>query len=254
MILAVDIGNTNVVVGCFQGEQILFEEWLSTASKMTTLEYTLTFKTILELNQVDPSSIEGGIISSVVPSVTQIVKDAFTRLTGHEPLIVGPGIKTGLKIRLDNPAQLGSDSVAEAIAAIRCYPAPMILVDMGTATTISVIDHQEAFRGGMIYPGMLVALDSLVKKASQLPKISLDPPKKVVGTNTIDCMKSGIIYSTAASIDGVADRIEEALGETCTLIATGEYAKLVVPYCRRKITLDEQLLLKGLMMIYEKNR
>ena len=254
MILAVDIGNSNIVIGCFEGETILFEEWLSTTPNATALEYTVTIRTILELNHLSASEIRGAIISSVVPSVTHTVRHAIYRLTGKEALVVGPGIKTGLKIQLDNPAQLGSDRVAEAVAAIRYYPAPLIIIDMGTATTISVIDSNENYRGGMICPGMIVSLDSLISQASQLPRISLDPPKKVIGTNTIDCMKSGVIYSTASAIDGMIGQIEEELGASCTLISTGGYAYQVVPYCRREITIDEHLLLKGLMIIYEKNR
>ncbi len=253
MILAVDIGNSNIVIGCFEDETILFEEWLSTTQNSTALEYTVIIKTILDLNHLDASCIHGAIISSVVPSVTHTVRHAISRLTGKDALVVGPGIKTGLKIQLDNPAQLGSDRVAEAVAAIRYYPAPLIIIDMGTATTISVIDDHENFRGGMIYPGMLVSLESLTSQASQLPHISLDNPRKIIGTNTIDCMKSGIIYSTAAAIDGVADRIEQELGTSCTLISTGGYANQVIPFCRREIVIDEQLVLKGLMTIYNKN-
>ena len=253
MILAVDIGNSNIVIGCFENETILFEEWISTTLNSTAIEYTVIIKTILELNHLDASCIDGAIISSVVPSVTHTVRHAISRLTGSDALVIGPGIRTGLKIQLDNPAQLGSDRVAEAVAAIRYYTAPLIIIDMGTATTISVIDEKESFRGGMIYPGMLVSLESLTSQTSQLPHISLDPPRKVIGTNTIDCMKSGIIYSTAAAIDGVADRIEQELGAPCTLISTGGYADQVIPYCRRDVIMDEQLLLKGLMIIYNKN-
>ena len=196
MVLAIDIGNSNIVIGCFDKEKILFEEWLSTVQNATALEYTLRINTILELNELESGDISGAIISSVVPSVTQTVKQAISRLTGKEALIVGPGIKTGLKIRLDNPAQLGSDHAANAVGAIRDYPMPAIIIDMGTATTVSVIDRQENYRGGMIYPGMIVSLASMTDQASQLPNISLDAPKKIIGTNTIDCMKSGIIYST----------------------------------------------------------
>ena len=155
---------------------------------------------------------------------------------------------------LDNPAQLGSDRVADAVAAINYYPCPLIIIDMGTATTISAIDRDKNFLGGMIIPGLRVSLDSLTNRTSQLPKISLDPPKKVIGSNTIDCMKSGIIYSTASSIDGVVNRIEEELGEKCTVISTGGLSNTIIPFCRRSIIIDDQLLLKGLMIIYNKNQ
>ena len=254
MILAVDIGNSNIVLGCFENEKILFTERLSTNQNSTSLEYTILIKNILELNHLSHHSFEGGIISSVVPSVTHTVQDAMIRLTGKHIMVVGPGIKTGLKILLDNPAQLGSDRVADAVAAIHDYPCPLIIVDMGTATTISVIDREKNFLGGMIMPGLRVSLESLTMRTSQLPKISLDPPKKVIGTNTIDCMRSGIIYSTASSIEGTVNRIEEELGETCTVVSTGGLAKAIIPYCRRDIIIDDRLLLKGLMYIYNKNK
>lgn len=254
MILAVDIGNSNIVLGCFENEKILFIERLSTNQNSTVLEYTVLIKNILELNNLSHHSIEGGIISSVVPSVTHTVQEAMVRLTGKHVMIVGPGIKTGLKILLDNPAQLGSDRVADAVAAIHDYPCPLIIVDMGTATTISAIDRDKNFLGGMIYPGLRVSLDSLTMRTSQLPKISLDPPKKVIGSNTVDCMRSGIIHCTAASIDGAIERIEEELGEACTIVSTGGLSKTIIPYCRHEIIIDDRLLLKGLMYIYNKNK
>ncbi len=254
MVLAVDIGNSNIVLGCFEGEEIRFVERLSTNQNSTALEYTVLIKTILELNNMSGCSFDGAIISSVVPSVTHTIKEAVMRLTGQSAMIVGPGMKTGLKIMLDNPAQLGSDRVADAVAAINNYPCPLIIIDMGTATTISVIDNEKKFLGGMIIPGLRVSLDSLANRTSQLPKISLDPPKKVVGTNTVDCMKSGIIYSNASSIDGIIGRIEEELGENCTVISTGGLSNTIIPFCKRNIIIDEQLLLKGLMIIYNKNQ
>lgn len=254
MVLAVDIGNSNIVLGGFEGDRIIFIERLSTNQNSTALEYTVLIKTILELNDLSNASFQGGIISSVVPSVTQTVKEAMVRLTGKPVMVVGPGLKTGLKIMLDNPAQLGSDRVADAVAAINEYPCPIIMVDMGTATTVSVIDRDKNFLGGMIIPGLRVSLDSLTMRTSQLPKISLDPPKKIIGSNTIDCMKSGIIYSTASSIDGVVERIEEELGEKCTIISTGGLSKAIIPFCKRDIIIDDKLLLKGLVIIYNKNK
>ena len=254
MVLAVDIGNSNIVMGCFENDKIFFIERLSTNRAATALEYTIMLKNILELNGINHMDFQGGIISSVVPSVTFTVRNAMERLTCKKVMIVGPGIKTGLKIMLDNPAQLGSDRVADAVAAINLYPVPCIMIDMGTATTISVIDSQKNFLGGLITPGLITSLDSLTVRTSQLPNISLVPPKKVIGTNTIDCMRSGIINSTAASIDGVIDRIEEELGEKCTVISTGGIAKTIIPFCKHKIIIDDELLLKGLRIIYNKNK
>lgn len=253
MILAVDIGNSNIVLGCFENEKILFIERLSTNKGSTALEYTILIKNILELNALTNQEFDGAIISSVVPSLTHTLRDAVVRLTGKQVMIVGPGIKTGLKIMLDNPAQLGSDRVADAVAAVHGYSCPLIIVDMGTATTVSAIDQNKNFLGGMIIPGLRVSLESLTSRTSQLPNISLDPPKKVIGSNTVDCMRSGIIYSTASSIDGVIERIEDEIGEKCTVISTGGLAKTIIPYCKHDIIIDDMLLLKGLMIIYNKN-
>ncbi len=253
MVLAIDIGNTNIVIGCFQDDKILFRERLSTNQLSTSMEYTVILKNIFELNGISEMNFEGGIISSVVPSVTLTVREAMERLTKKHIMIVGPGIKTGLKIMLDNPAQLGSDRVADGVAAINLYPVPSILIDMGTATTISVINSKREFIGGLIIPGLRTSLDSLANKTSQLPNISLVPPKKVIGANTIDCMRSGIINSTASSIDGIIEKIEDELGEKCTVISTGGIAKIIIPYCKRDIIIDDDLLLKGLMIIYNKN-
>lgn len=254
MILAIDIGNSNIVLGCFEDDRIIFTERLSTNQQYTALEYIVSIKSILELNGIEGSSFEGCIISSVVPSVTMTVKSAVERLTSSEIIVVGPGIRTGLKIKLDNPAQLGSDRVADAVAGINLYPVPLIIIDMGTATTVSVIDGDKNYLGGMIIPGLRVSLESLTMRTSQLPKIGLEPPKKIIGPNTVECMKSGIIYYSAAGIDGVTERIEEELGEKCTVISTGGLANKIIPFCKRDIIIDEELLLKGLMIIYNKNK
>ena len=253
MILAVDIGNSNIVLGCFDENEILFEDRLSTDREATVLEYAVIIKTSLEMHKLEYEQITGAIISSVVPSVTENVQQAVYRLTGQQAMVVGPGVKTELNILLDDPKQLGSDRVADAVGAIGEYPCPLIIVDMGTATTISVIDRNKNFLGGMIIPGLQVSLDSLANRTSQLPHISLDAPKKVIGTNTVDCMKSGIIYSTAGSIDGAIDRIEQELGESCTVVSTGGHARKIIPHCHHEILIDPYLLLKGLMAIYEKN-
>ena len=253
MILAVDIGNSNIVLGCFDENEILFEDRLSTDRDSTVLEYAVIIKTSLEMHHLEYEQITGAIISSVVPSVTENVQQAIFRLIGQQAMVVSPGMKTGLNILLDDPKQLGSDRVADAVGAIGEYPCPLIIVDMGTATTISVIDGQKNFMGGMIIPGLQVSLDSLANRTSQLPHISLEAPKKVIGTNTVDCMKSGIIYSTTGSIDGAIERIEEELGETCTVVSTGGHARKIIPYCHHEILIDPHLLLKGLMTIYKKN-
>lgn len=254
MILAVDIGNTNIVVGCIKGEKILFVERLSTDSTKTVLEYAISFKNVLELYQIHSEQIQGAILASVVPPVTNIVRDAIHKVTAKKIMIVGPGIKTGLNILMDNPAQLGSDLVVNAVAGIAEYKPPLIIFDFGTATTISVIDKKKNYIGGMIMPGIRISSDTLTSRTSQLPKISLEAPKRVIGTNTIDCMKSGVILGNAACMDGMIQRIEETLGEKATVLATGGLAQCIISHCKEKVTLDNELLLKGLNLIYRKNK
>lgn len=254
MILAIDIGNTNIVFGCFEGENILFRERAATSQRSTPLEYAATILTALNLHGVKSEGIKGAIISSVVPSVTATMKLAIEKLSVEKVMIVGPGIRTGVSIMIDNPAQLGSDLVVAAAASIKEYPVPQIIIDLGTATTFSVIDGKKDFLGGIIMTGMAVSADALTNKTAQLPKVAFEPPKKVIGSNTIDSIKSGIMFGTASSIDGMIDRIEEELGEKCTVITTGGLAGTVVPLCRHKITIDDDLLLKGLLIIYEKNK
>ena len=211
MILAVDIGNSNIVLGCFENDQILLLSGFQSNQNSTELEYTILIKNILELNNLSHCSFEGCIISSVVPSVTHTVQAAMTRLTGKPIMVVGPGIRTGLKIKLDNPAQLGSDRVADAVAAIHEYPCPLIIIDMGTATTIGVISEGRTYEGGLLLPGVNVSLEALSRRAAQLPAISLQAPKNLIGKSTEDCMRSGIVYGTAAMLDGIIDRIRDML-------------------------------------------
>ena len=254
MILAIDIGNTNIVIGCCDREKIYFVERLSTNNTKTELEYAISFKNVLELYHINPKEIEGGIISSVVPPITNIVRASAEKVLGKSVKIVGPGVKTGLNILMDNPAQVGSDRIENAVAAINEYTAPLIIIDMGTATTFCVVDEKKNYIGGMILPGVRISLDALTAGTSQLSRISIEAPKKIIGKNTIDCMKSGIINGNAACIDGMISRINRELGQEATVIATGGLAKKIVPHCEQKICIDDELLLKGLRLIYEKNK
>lgn len=254
MILAIDIGNTNIVLGCCRGEEVIFRERVSTVHTSTVLEYAAMLKTAFEMNGVFPEDIHGAIISSVVPAVTTTMKAAVEKYVHTTPLVVGPGIKTGLRIHIDNPAQLGSDLVVDAVAGIHNYPLPQIIIDMGTATTISVLDKDGGYRGGMILPGVVVSHDSLISRTAQLQKIAFEVPKNLIGRNTIDCMKSGILYGNAGALDGLIDRISDEIGEPCTVIATGGLSGVIAPLCRNKIILDDDLLLKGLLILYNKNK
>lgn len=255
MILAIDIGNTNIVVGCFDKDKILFVERVSTDHTKTELEYAISLKNVLEIYDIRPSDVEGGIISSVVPPLTNVLKASAEKIITGTVLVVGPGIKTGLNIVMDNPASVGSDLIVDAVAAIHDYPVPLVFIDMGTATTISVVDEEKRYRGGMILPGIRVSMDSLTSRTAQLPRISMEAPKKLIGRNTVDCMKSGMIYGNASCIDGMIRRIKKELGrEDISVIATGGLAKVIIPHCEESIIYDNELLLKGLRLIYEKNR
>lgn len=253
MILAIDIGNTNIVVGCIRNDEILFTERMSTDSNKTVLEYAVSIKTLFELYDISLKDLTGSIISSVVPPVTNTIREAIGKITQRDVMVVGPGIKTGINILTDNPAATGSDLIVDAVAAIAKYPCPLIIFDFGTATTASVVDKKKNYLGGMILPGLRISLDALTNRTSQLPRISLKTPKKAIGTNTVDCMTSGILYGNAAMLDGVVERIEAELGEKATVIATGGLANLIVPLCKQNIILDDNLLLNGLNLIYKKN-
>lgn len=253
MILAVDIGNTNIVIGCIEGEKVRFVERVSTDLSKTELEFAVEFKTLFDLYRIGIEDIKGSIISSVVPPLNNIVRSAMEKLLQVRPLLVGPGLKTGLNILMDNPGQVGSDLIVNAVAGLHYYGAPLIIIDMGTATTISVVDEKKNYVGGMIIPGVKVSLESLVNRTSQLPRISLEAPKKLVGKNTIECMKSGIVIGQAAQMDGMVERIWEEIGTQATVVATGGLAGCIIPHCKNKIIYDNELTLKGLGIIYQKN-
>lgn len=253
MILAIDIGNSNIVLGCVEGDEILFEARIATDSVKTADQYCIELKAVLDLFHVRAEQIEGSIISSVVPPVSEAVCRAASRLIGRDPLVVGPGLKTGLNIRIDNPAQAGADLIVAAVAATAQYGAPLIIIDMGTATTISVIDKKGSFVGGTIYPGVKLSLKALTQGTAQLPAISLEKPQKTIGTNTVDSMRSGILLGTASMLDGMILRMEQELGYDTKVIATGGLAKYIAPLCHRKMLVDDNLLINGLKLIYRRN-
>ena len=253
MILTIDIGNTNTVLGCLQGDDLLFTLRIRSDRYKTADEYCLLLEGLLARQGVDPKALEGGILASVVPELRTVMADAAWQMTGKKFLVVGSGLKTGLDIRIDNPAQLGADRVVDAVAALSSYKPPLVIFDMGTATTMSVVGKNGAYLGGMIMPGLRTSVDALSARAAQLPYIHLEAPARVIGTNTVDCMQAGAIYGSAAMVDGLIDRVEEALGQPVTAVATGGLMGVVHPYCRRPVHYDPNLLLKGLNLLYQKN-
>ena len=254
MILTVDIGNSNIVIGGVEGEEILFEARLRTDATKTSDEYCVDLKSLLDVYRVDAESIEGAIIGSVVPQVLNSFQTAIKKLTGKQSLVVGPGLKTGLNIKIENPAQTGADLVVGCVAALREHKPPMIVVDMGTATTMVVLDQTGALVGGCICPGVKISMDALTERTALLPGLQLDQPKHAIGRNTIECMRSGIMMGNACMIDGMVERMEEELGCKTTVIATGGIAKFVIPMCKTQIIYDKDLLVKGLAALYRDNK
>ena len=254
MILTIDIGNSNIVLGGVRDNDIVFEARLRTEATKTSDQYCVDLKILLDVYHVNPEEIEGSIISSVVPQVLNSFQTAIKKLTGKTSLVVGPGIKTGLDIRLENPGQTGADLVVADVAALREHKPPMIVIDMGTATTMSVLDENGAHIGGCIIPGVKISMEALTDRTALLPGLQLDQPKRAIGRNTIDAMRSGIMMGTAAMLDGMVERMEQELGSKTTVIVTGGIAKFIVPLCKTPMIYDKDLLIKGLAALYRDNK
>lgn len=254
MILAIDIGNTNIVLGGFETDKLTFVARISTNAVKTEDEYATKIKSILALHEVDKTSVKGAIISSVVPPLNSVMKEAVKIVYGIDALMVGPGIKTGINILCDNPSTVGADLICACVAAHHLYGSPSLVIDMGTATKMMVVNRDGAFIGVSIIPGVNIGLKALASGTAQLPQISLEAPGSVLGKNTIDCMRSGVVFGNASMLDGMIDRFNEEMGEQLQVIATGGLASTIVPHCKHKITLDDDLLLKGLKVLYEKNK
>lgn len=254
MILAIDVGNSNIVIGGVQEDEIVFEARMRTETTKTSDQYAIELKMLLEVYRVKTEDITGAIVASVVPQVLNSMQTAIKKLIGIQCLVVGPGLKTGLNIRLENPSQTGADLVVGCVAALREHKPPMIVIDMGTATTMVVLDADGALIGGCICPGVKISMDALTERTALLPGLQLDQPKKAIGRNTIDCMRSGIMMGSAAMLDGMIQRMEEELGQKTTVVATGGIAKFVLPMCKTPIIYDKDLLIKGLAALYRDNK
>lgn len=253
MILAVDIGNTHIVLGAIERGEIGTIVRMHTEPNETAAEYGIKIRQLLDFCGIDVKAFEGAIISSVVPPVTDAIRTAVNHLTGLNSMIVGPGIRTGMNVRIDDPGTLAADLAVDSVAAIACYGCPAIILDLDTATTMVVVDKNACYRGGAIMPGVRLGLQALSSGTSLLPDISVSMPRRVIATNTVDAMRSGAVYATAAMIDGMIERMEEELGYSCRVIATGGLASVITPYCKKEIVCDENLLMKGLWALYEKN-
>ena len=253
MLLVLDMGNTNITIGVYEGEQLLLQSRIATDRTKMEDQYAVELMDLMRLYKLESTAFSGAILASVVPPLNHAICGAVKKAVGVTPLLVGPGTKTGLNIRIDNPSQLGADLLVGAVAAVETVGYPCIVWDLGTATTVSVVDKDGAFRGGAIMPGVAVSLNALTHTSSLLPSVGFDMPKKVIGTNTEDSMRSGCILGTASMIDGMCDRIEEELGASCSVIATGGLSRMIVPHCKRDIRIVSTLMMDGLKIIYDKN-
>ena len=253
MILTIEIGNSTITLGGVEGDEVRFECRINTDRVKTSDTYCIDLKTLFEIYGIDMASIEGVIIASVVPQVLNSVRTAIRKLLNTEPLVVGPGLKTGLDIRLENPGQMGADLVAADVAALSEHKPPLIIIDMGTATTMAVLDPNGAHLGGCVCPGVKISLEALTGNTSLLPGIQLDSPKQALGRNTADAMRSGIMFGTASMLDGMIDRFRAETGWDFTIVATGGLAKHIVPLCHNEIVYDRHLIIKGLAKLYRDN-
>lgn len=253
MLLTIDIGNTNITLGAYNSNYLAFTARLATDTRKTDDQYAIEIKHILSLYDINNDDIEDCIIASVVPSVGKNISQAVSKLCQIVPLMLGPGVKTGLNIKIDNPAQLGADLVAGAVGAIDAYTMPCVVIDMGTASTISVLDRNGSFLGGVISAGVRLTLRALTENTALLSSIPIEAPKSVIGANTTESMQSGLVYGTAAMLDGLLEKITDELGEKPTVVATGGLSKEVIAHCKNNIIYNENLLLDGLRVIYEKN-
>ncbi len=254
MIVAIDVGNTNIVLGFLEGEKLINECRLSTAAEDSAEEYAIKFNSIFKICNIDVNDIEGSVLSSVVPPLNRTISKALLIITGKKPIVVGPGVKTGLNIKINNPAELGADMVVGAVASVAKYPCPQILFDLGTATTASVIDADGRFLGGAIMCGVKTALNALTSSTAQLPQIEIIAPDSAIGANTVDSMRSGTVFGAAAMIDGLIKRFEAELGQKTTVIITGGLGSVIAKYCESDVIVDRNLLIDGLRLIYEKNK
>lgn len=254
MLFTVDIGNTNIVIGLFK-DDTLSKHWrFSTSKKKTSDEYGIKIMSLLEASKLKKEDFTGAIISSVVPSVTESFSRAIEDYLGFKPLIVGPGIKTGISIKTDNPREVGSDRIVNAVAAYKKYKTALIIVDFGTATTFDYVTEQGEYSGGVIAPGMEISAEALSQKTAKLPRVEINKPKNIIGKNTLEAIQSGLFYGFIAMTNGIIERIKKESGRDPKVVATGGLSKTVAIETNIIDEVDEFLILEGLKIIYEENK
>ena len=253
MLLTADVGNTNIKLGIFDGDELRYKLRFSTNDKMTSDEFAVELYTFFQIYDIDYKKIDGSIISSVVPKVTQPLVDAIEIVMGVRSLIIGPGLKTGMDLKIDRPETLGGDIVCGCVGTYEKYGGPLIVIFMGTATVIAYVDENCAYRGGIIAPGVGISLDALTSRGALLPAVDLMAPKKAICTNTVDCMRSGIMNGTSCMLDGMIDLFMRETGKSCKIVATGGLAPQMIQNCTHEIAYEENIILNGLKSIYAKN-
>jgi type III pantothenate kinase len=254
MLLAIDIGNTNTKIGVFDGDELKVTWNLATGIHRTSDEYGGVLLNLMERKKVSPSEITGVALCSVVPPLLPVFVELCTEYLDSEPLVVEAGIKTGMRIRLDNPREVGSDRVVDAVAAQHLYGKPLIIVDLGTATTFSVVSQEGDYLGGAIAPGIVISTETLYTRTAALPRIRLSRPKQIIGRNTVTAMQSGIVFGHVGLIEGMIRRIEQELGSKAKVIATGGQACFLAQEIPAIEIVNPDLTLIGLRLIYEMNK
>jgi type III pantothenate kinase len=253
MLLAVDVGNTQTHFGAYEGERLL-EHWrFATVRQSTADELGAALSNLLELRGYGFGDLDASIVSSTVPQLEPEWVAVAQRYLGHEMLAVGPGTKTGMAIRYDNPREIGADRLVNAVALRARFDGLAVCVDFGTATTFDVVSADGEYLGGSLMTGIEISLEALSERGARLPKIELAPPKSVIGKNTIDAIRSGVVYGYAGAIDAILRRMYDELGERAQVVATGGLAGLVVPYAEEIEDIDDLLTLTGLRLLYERN-
>lgn len=253
MLLAVDIGNTNIAFGLYDAEALVQTFRSETVRARTADEYGVLLRQMLALRGIDPSVVSAAIIASVVPPLTDVMVDAVRHAFAREALVVGPGLKTGISILYENPRDVGADRVVNAVAAFERVGAGVIVVDFGTATTFDCISPKAEYLGGVIVPGIQVSLDGLLGRAAKLSRIEIAVPPRVVGRNTTHSLQSGIVHGYASLVDGLVVKLIDELGFECAVIATGGLATLIAQHTKTLETVDDTLTLYGLRILHERN-
>lgn len=254
MLLTADVGNTNIKLGIFEGDALKFKLRFSTDTVKTSDEFAVQLYTFFQIYGIRTETITASIISSVVPKITQPLREAIQTVTGVRSMVVGPGLKTGLNLQIDRPETLGADIVAGCVGACEKYGGDLIVVFMGTATVIGFVDQNRTYHGGAIAPGVGISMDALSAGGALLPAVELKAPRRAISTNTVDCMRSGIVFGTACMLDGMIDKMTAEIGKPCRVIASGGLAPEITKNCRHEITYDENIILDGLNAIYKRNK